>query len=202
MWISWKHEDSDFPEQPTFEQKVELFYEQTMGWQLHIADLVANGGTTFGEFKRHEPGYTVHSIRHSGVAVLHICLSYIELVGSLVPGGGRKDRDAFERGLRAIPGLIDPSQLSPQVVERLYIGARCGLYHEGRMRPGVGLGQPRDGKAIACDSTSGEIIFSPERLPKVLKAHLNQYRRDLLRKANDDLCRRFVRRFDSGFVGV
>lgn len=26
-----------------FDQKVDLFYEQALGWQLHIADLVANG---------------------------------------------------------------------------------------------------------------------------------------------------------------
>src|SRR6266566_2699046 len=68
----------------TFEEKVDVFYEQTLGWQLHIADLVANGGTTFGEFKLGTPGYDVLSIRHSGFAVLHMCLSYIEMIGSLV----------------------------------------------------------------------------------------------------------------------
>ena len=51
MWMTWKHEDADFGASFTFEQKVEVFYEQTLGWQLHIADLVANGGTTFGELK-------------------------------------------------------------------------------------------------------------------------------------------------------
>ena len=57
MWISWKHEHTDFPDELNFEQKVEIFYEQTLGWHLHIADLVANGGTTFGEFKAGTPGY-------------------------------------------------------------------------------------------------------------------------------------------------
>ena len=65
MWITWKHEDSDFGAPLTFEQKVEVFYEQTLGWQLHIADLVASGGTTFGEFKAGQPGYDVQQIRHS-----------------------------------------------------------------------------------------------------------------------------------------
>jgi hypothetical protein len=44
MWITWKHEETDFEAPLTFEQKVDVFYEQTLGWQLHIADLVANGG--------------------------------------------------------------------------------------------------------------------------------------------------------------
>jgi len=70
MWISWKHKDTDFADPLTFEQKVDVFYEQTLGWQLHIADLIANGGVTFGES---EP---IPSIHHSGFAVLHICLSY------------------------------------------------------------------------------------------------------------------------------
>ena len=68
MWITWKHEDTDFATALTFEQKVEVFYEQTLGWQLHIADIVANGGTTFGEFKRGEHGYEVRNIRHAGFA--------------------------------------------------------------------------------------------------------------------------------------
>jgi hypothetical protein len=75
MWITWKHETTDFPAQLTFEQKVEVFYEQTLGWHLHIADLVANGGTTFGEFKSGQPGYDVKPIRHSGFAVVQLCLS-------------------------------------------------------------------------------------------------------------------------------
>lgn len=40
MWISWKHKDTDFKGSLSFDQKVEVFYEQTLGWQLHVADLV------------------------------------------------------------------------------------------------------------------------------------------------------------------
>ena len=39
MWMSWKHRKSDYPNPLIFDQKVEVFYEQTLGWQLHIADL-------------------------------------------------------------------------------------------------------------------------------------------------------------------
>ena len=200
MWISWKHEETDFAGPLTFEQKVDVFYEQTLGWQLHIADLIANGGTTFGEIKLGQAGYGVRSIRHSGFAVLHICLSYVELIGSLVQATLQSPGKTFEAGLSEISGLIDSSYINTPVVARLYEAARCGLYHEGRTRPGVGLGQPPDGNAIAWDPLSGTIAISPERLPQVLKAHLEELRRALLDARNTDLRDRFERRFDSGFT--
>jgi len=200
MWISWKHEDTDIKAPLTLDQKVEVFYEQTLGWQLHIADLVANGGTTFGEPKRGENAYPVRSIRHSGFAVLHICLSYIELIGSLVSPKDESSTKTFEAGARAIPGLIDRSLADSGVFARLYEAARCGLYHEGRTRPGIGLGQPPDGNAMAYDPESETIGISPERLPRVLKAHLEQFKHTLLDGANTQLRRRFERRFDTGFT--
>ncbi len=200
MWISWKHEDTDFTWPLRFEQKVDLFYEQTLGWQLHIADLVANGGTTFGEFKLGTAGYEVPRIRHSGFAVMHICFSYIELIGSLVQSTPQGPTKTFAAGLGAIPGLIDASQISEAVINRIYGGARCGFYHEGRPRPGIGLAQPADGNAIACDPVSGAVIISPERLPRVLKAHLDQIRVQLLDATNTALRQRFEERFDHGFT--
>jgi hypothetical protein len=200
MWITWRHEHADFASPLTFDEKVEVFYEQTLGWQLHIADLIASGGTTFGEFKNGSAGYQVPSIRHSGFAVLHICFSYIELIGSLVQKSGRSAIKTFEAGLRVIPGLIDASHINEVVVEKLYDGVRCGLYHEGRTRPGVGLGQPPDGTAMAYDSHHAVIGISPERLPRVLKSHLDQFKQDLLDVRNAELRARFEDRFDSGFA--
>jgi len=200
MWITWKHEHTDFVAPLTLEQKVNAFYEGTLGWQLHIADLVANGGITFGEFKLGQPGYEVPSIRHSGFAVLHICLSYIELVGSLVISEPLSPFETFKAGVRVIPGLIDRSSINHAVLQRLYDGARCGLYHEGRIRPGVGLGQPPDGYAIAYVPRSEMIGISPERLPRVLKAHLEQLRLQLLDPKEAQLQARFEHRFDEGFA--
>jgi len=42
MWISWKHQETDYSFPLGFENKVEIFYDQILGWQLHIADLIAN----------------------------------------------------------------------------------------------------------------------------------------------------------------
>lgn len=195
MWISWKHQDTDFTGPLPFEQKVEVFYEQTLGWQLHIADLVANGGRTFGEEK------PVQAIRHSGFAVLHICLSYFELIGSLVSSRQQSPTAAFKSGVqRVLPDLIDGSPESAPLLARLHEGARCGLYHEGRTRPGVGLGRPPGGRPIAYDSRTHTLVISPERLPRAFKAHLEQFRRELLNPANAELRTVFERRFDAGFT--
>lgn len=82
-WISWRHQSSDFTHPLTYDEKVDVFYEQTLGWQLHIADLLANGGSAFPEGGLGAT-HPVRSVPHGGFAVLHICFSYFELVGSIV----------------------------------------------------------------------------------------------------------------------
>ena|ERR1039458_7797900 len=202
MWMSWKHRKSDYPNPLIFDQKVEVFYEQTLGWQLHIADLVANGGTTFGESNPAQAGYEIRSIRHSGFAVLHICLSYFELIGTLVTSNAARPNDTarFKAGVKAVlPNLFKGTSDDDALLRVLYKGARCGLYHLGRPRAHVGLGQPEDGSPIAYDSKSGTVIISPERLPVVLKNHLETFKAELLNPANIALHNEFEKRFDEGF---
>jgi hypothetical protein len=197
MQVSWKHNDAVLPKPLTFADKVEIFYEQTLGWQLHIADIVSNGGRAFDRNGSRD-GDEVQSIQHSGFAVLHICLSYFELIGSLLtPGMGSKA--SCRHGVELVfPGLTDGSPESDQFLERLYTGARCGLYHEGRTRPQVGLTILKGGYPIAHDAT-GTIAIDPHGLPRALKAHLEVFRRQLLDQANDALRRHFESRFDAGF---
>jgi len=75
MKITSKDEDTDLVWPLTFEKKVDVFYHQALGWQLHIADLISNGGREFGS------GRKVASVDHSGFAVLQIYLSYLETIG-------------------------------------------------------------------------------------------------------------------------
>jgi hypothetical protein len=103
MWITWKHRDSDFSWPPPFEEKVEIFYHRTLGWQLHIADLLANGGQPLGE------STTVQHLRHSGFAVLQICLSYFETIGQYEQEklATKTSTEYFKEGVRSIfPQLL------------------------------------------------------------------------------------------------
>lgn len=93
MQLTWMHDSTALSWPLAFEQKVELFYEQTIGWQLHIAELVANGGTAYGDPGNRE-GSVIKAVRHSGFAVLQICLSYFETIGRHTGATG-KNSDAF-----------------------------------------------------------------------------------------------------------
>jgi hypothetical protein len=193
MWISWKHDDSTLPKRLTFEQKVDLFYEQALGWQLHIADLVANGGTAFGE-NGDRNGKAVSAIRHSGFAVLQICFSYFETIGYYAGTTGSKA--AFRKGvLEVCPELAKAERkIVEAFTDTLYKDARCGLYHNVRTAR-VGLGAPTEDSPIAYLQQNRVVVISPERLPKALKAHLERFRNDLLVNSTG-LRETFERRFD------
>ena len=195
MWITWTHNDASLSWPLTFEKKVELFYEQALGWQLHVADLVANGGTAFGEEGQRE-GKAAVSIRHSGFAVLQICLSYFETIGCYT-GAPSGSKASFKAGVaKVFPELAAQDPVAVQgFIDALYHGARCGLYHNTRTAK-VGLGAPPDDVAIVYDHSADRMVISPERLPKVLKAHLESYRNALMEEANRELRQTFEKRFD------
>lgn len=195
MWVSWKHDDATLPRRLTFEQKVDLFCEQALGWQLHIADLVANGGIAFGE-NGDRNGKTVSAIRHSGFAVLQICLSYFETIGYYT-GTSSGSQAAFRNGvLEVFPDLRTADRdLVEALTTTLYKDARCGLYHNVRTAR-VGLGFPPEDSPIAYIAKSRVVVLNPERLPKRLKAHLERFRNDLLNKKNRKLRKTFSDRFD------
>jgi hypothetical protein len=204
MWLSWKHRDSDFSGPLTFDEKVELFCEQTLGWQLHIADLITNGGTTFPQPRPDpeppEPGYPVRDIRHSGFAVLQICLSYFEVVGSFV-SAKKQSTPRFEAGVREVlPGIFKNTPDDDDMLDRLYTSGRCGLYHAARTGLAVGLAQPSDGSPMAYDPKAKRVGINPHRLPDALIKHLEKLKAELLDPANADIRRRFEKRFDEGFI--
>ena len=193
MWITWKHQDTELSWPLKIEQKIDLFYEQALGWQLHIADLVANGGTAFGEEGRRE-GHAVSAIRHSGFAVLQICLSYFETIGHYT-GTPHGSKAAFQAGVkRVFPDLAnaDPENAA-RFIDALYKDVRCGLYHNVRTAS-VGLGWP-PGESTAA-YVGGHVVLSPERLPKALKAHLETFRQELLDPENRELRERFEAKFN------
>ncbi len=172
MWITWKHKGTDPTWPITVEQKIDIFYEQVQGWQLHIADLIANGGTPLGSNAKVQP------IPHSGFAVLQICLSYFETIGKYRALTNGKDGAQFKAGAQEVfPELQKvPNDVRDKLLDVLYRDARCGLYHNSRTCRGIGLGQPLNGGAMAYDPQAQVLLISPERLPNVLKRHLEHYR--------------------------
>ncbi len=197
MWITWKDKDDDLIWPIPLEKKIDIFYQQALGWQLHVADLVANGGLPL------DGGTTLLAIRHSGFAVLQICLSYFETIGKYQApkGSHKKDNEYFKAGVQAVfPSIRNvPSEVRKQLLDVLWKDARCGLYHNSRTRHRVGLGQPPNGEAMAYDSEAQILAISPEHLPQDLKAHLERYRTDLLNPVNGEARQNFEYQFDKDF---
>lgn len=194
MKITWKHSEKDFCWPLTFEHKVEIFYQRALGWQLHIADLLANGGEPFGV------ATSMPQVPHSGFAVLQICLSYFETIAHYkqTNPATKTSTDYFKAGVRSVLPKVGESHETTVngLLDALYGGARCGLYHNSMTVPGVGLGQPPGDDPMIYDANQKILVISPERLPKVLKQHLETFRAALLDPKNAALRENFERRFN------
>jgi hypothetical protein len=145
-------------------------------------------------------GKPVAAIRHSGFAVLQICLSYFETVGHYM-GEASSSRAAFMKG--ACEVFPDLSAADRAVVDLflddLYSHVRCGLYHNVRTVK-LGLGVLPEPLAVAYDSPNRRVIVCPERFPQALIEHLDRWRNALLDPRNVDLRHTFEVKFnqDSG----
>lgn len=198
MWITWKDKDDELVWPITIEKKIDVFYQQALGWQLHIADLIANGGDPL------EGGAKVQRIQHSGFAVLQICLSYFETIGKYqapADDNHKKYNEYFKAGAQTVFPFIQnaPPKVRKKLLDVLWKDARCGLYHNSRTRRGVGLRQPPNGEAMAYYPDAQVLVISPERLPQALKGHLERYRAELLDPINAAARQCFERQFDRDF---
>lgn len=191
-WLSWKHRRSQFRKPIPFVQKVDLFYERILGWQLVIADKLVNG------LNGHEP------IPHAAFGALHICLSYFEMIGKYEAGYNQDDASTkhFKLGLKSVFPYLrrSPSARFDKVAELLYKAARCGLYHAAQTGPGILLRRQRS--VLRFNSRRGSITIDPHRLPVLLQDHLLTYRRRLEGGRNVKLCQDFEARFDHDNPGL
>jgi hypothetical protein len=190
MMISWKNQDADFPAPWTIDTKIQIFHDRTLGWQVQIAELVANGG-------KHLNGQTFPAIPDSGFAVLQICLSYFETIGKYMDGyaqPGGQSAHYFKEGIKTVfPALNRPE--SANLLKNLYEDARCGLYHGSMTVLGIRIsGSVTD--AAVYDVANGTITLNPHRFPKVIGDHLADYVSRLRDTAQADLRRKFEARFD------
>lgn len=185
-WLSWKHKRSQFRGPVSLAEKIELFYERIVGWQLEIADQCVNGS-------RDREG-----IPHSAFAGLQICLSYFETIGKYEAGCCKKGESEkhFKLGLKSVFPYLRriPEERFDRLAARVYSAARCGLYHASQTGPGVLLRRQRS--VLRFDAPRGVVFIDPHRLPVTLKAHLCAYRRRLERARSKRLRTNFEERFD------
>jgi hypothetical protein len=193
FWISPGYRSSDFPLPHTLDNKITLFLDRTDGWQLDIAEQCING-------KRGPHGeITCERIPHSGFAVLHIVLSYFEMIAKYEDGFadiGQSER-YFKRGIYSVfPELKDISpEIADPLVGALYHRVRCGLYHSGTTDPQVGL-TSGIGSAMIFDPKRSKVIINPHCLIPALRAHLKHYGERLRDVGNSQLRENFEKQYD------
>jgi len=185
-WITPCHRREDFPAEFSTDDKITIFCEQTLGWQLDIADACINGG--------------LEVMRHSGYAVLLIVLSYFEMIAEmkgLSPFGGKGSQGKFNAGVLDVFRELSSSgpDVRDNVLKILYVSGRCGLYHEGRVR----------GRIIISGDFQGPLVYephnrilgiNPHKLVPKLKAHLEEYILALKGPDGTDLRKCFEQNFN------
>jgi hypothetical protein len=193
MWISPKFQEVDFHWPLCLDDKITLFEDQIRGWKLEIAEHMINGKSGNDEKDIQQP------ILHSGYAVLDVLLSYFEMIAKYCDGYTKHGKSSwyFKRGVHLVfPTLSNyPPSIVEELLDALYIGARCGLYHAGLTDSRIILtGQEK--ADLRFNLANEKLIINPHLLPKTLTAHLQHYIGELRDPNNIELRENFERRLD------
>ncbi len=193
MWISPNHQETDFNSLLSIDDKITIFVDRTLGWQLDIANICINGK------KDNYGNIVIEAIPHSGYAVLSIVFSYFEMIGKFINGYDKNgsSQTHFVKGIYLVfPELENfPKDSVNDFLEALYEGARCGLYHGGLPDSRIVLfGQSNC--PIFYHNGCKKIIINPHLLIPKLVEHLKKYESDLRNPENEILRSNFENRFD------
>lgn len=198
MWISPNYQDTDFTHPWSLDQKIIVFEDKTLGWKLNIAHQIMNGRP------RPEGGQEWPPIPHAGYAALDIVMSYFEMIAKYVNGYDRNDRcgEFFRRGVLLVFPSLSPGQtplelqeMVKEVLDMMYEGVRCGLYHSGVTHGRIILTGDIP-TAMGFDPHNGTLAVNPLLLIPELTKHFANYIADLRNTEHDELRRNFVKRFD------
>ncbi len=199
IWLSPSYQDIDFPVPHSLDTKIILFDDRVLGWKLNIADQLINGGQEKS------------LIRHAGFAVLDIVFSYFEMIAKYEAGfTGRESKKYFKIGVYSVfpefksisPAVQTP--LSPVgnvvslidvVLDLMYEGIRCGLYHSGITNGKIFLTAEIE-TPMAFELQNQMLIVNPHLLVPKLKVHLQDYVARLRDVNNTDLHTKFETRYD------
>jgi hypothetical protein len=190
--ISWKHENTELDENSPIGKKIEVFNALVWGSQLHVAELAINGG------RNHEGTEDVKPLPHSGFAVLHILLSYFEMIARYEKGdlSENDSRGTFIDGVLSVFPEVQKWPYSPTRIflHKLYKDVRCGLYHTAMTKSGIGIWG--EGGPISYQDNPPVIMINPHQLAPALRQHFEGYIARLNDAGETDLRQAFVKRFD------
>jgi hypothetical protein len=193
MLISPHKNSNEFIPPLTINQKIILFEDRIIWWQLAIANRIINGKPDSNGMADED------MIPDSGFAVLSILLSYFELISKFITGyiGTGQSALFFKKGVHQVFPQINsfPSEVLDGLLSTLYKDVRCGLFHSGKTNSKIVLSGELDA-ALAYEAKSQMLIINPHKLAPALLHHLQAYISKLRDPANTELREYFERRFD------
>jgi hypothetical protein len=170
----------------SLEDKIDIFYERTDGWQLEIAERIIRGVID-------QNGRNI-DLPESAYAVLHIVFSFFETIARYQDGNVDfcKTGRYFKKGLT----LIFPEiKAHPDLLDELYHGVRCGLYHSGWTNPNVFV--VNDIRAAIGFTKQGKLLINPQVLTLKLREYLKYYVEKLRDASNVKERENFAKRFNT-----
>ena len=205
MFISPSYQESDFPIPRSIDDKITIFEDRIFGWKLHIAEQLVNGTSGPDGNQDRSP------IPHSGYAALDIVFSYFEMIAKYEDGFSNvgESKHFFKEGVysvfpnmsnyqvpASVPGVQgNVVSIIEYVLDLMYSGVRCGLYHSGST----------SGRVVLSEGFDGPLVFDPQNIslginhqllvPK-LKEHFTSYINSLRDEGNQELRSNFEARFD------
>lgn len=188
--ISRSHRNGQFGPNPTIDQKIEIFRECVLGWQIEIAEEMSR--QFFETRSTHQTG---NPMRECGFAVVSVIFSYFETIAQYIQGATSHCQSAqfFNFGFREVYPETDLNDFD---ITGIYAHVRCGMYHRGLTRPGVNLYE-RHKPTFQFDE-EGQLLLNPFTLVTDVKEHFCGYVSRLQDKSNTALRTYFEVIFDDG----
>jgi hypothetical protein len=168
--ISPNYTDAHFHGNPSLDEKITIFEDRVLGWQLDIAEELR---------KRIErKDNQGRPIRHGGFALVSILFSYFEMIAQYEKGESSEQgsKKCFGKGLES----IFPGEFSDDQKNLIYRRIRCGMYHNGLIKEGALIDRSY---ANPIQIENGLVKVNPHKLSLILKAHFRKYI-DVLRSPN------------------
>jgi hypothetical protein len=187
---SRSHRDGQFGSHPTIDQKIEIFNERVLGWQIDVAEDMSRqyfDALFANDIKK--------PMRHSGFAVISVIFSYFETIAQYLQGASSHCQSAafFEYGFRDV---YPASCFQGYQIRNVYANIRCGMYHSGLTRPGVNISEGHQ-PTFRFDMND-RLLVNPFTLVVDVKQHFVAYVTRLRGGLDADLRQRFETVFDYG----
>lgn len=170
--LAWDNKNRRWLERSAVETKVAIYEDRVRGWFLDCAA-------------------RLQADHNAGFVVLMVAVSYLEGNEQYRRGSTskRKSEAYFVAALLRVCPQLDEKQAA-----RFYKDVRCGLFHDGMTKRGIGI-ENRLPQALQVDE-AGRLLVSPNKLLDAVVSDFASYVDQLLDASNQKLRENFLAVWD------